>query len=322
MSMFWFNRKQRNRRAGRIHVLDVKLRSDQVRATRTRFLALALGVSFGTIFGLYLIWRVGDWALDRLVYENPSFAIQQIEVQTDGVITPEQLRRWAGVRQGQNLLSLDLSNVKRNLEMVSAVKSATIERALPRTLRIRVTERVPVAQVNVPRSLPGGGVEVVACQLDADGYVLQPLDPRQRVVPLSKVEEPLPVLTGLGTADLQPGRRVETPQMQAALGLISEFECSPMAGLTDLRRVDVGYPEIIVVTTAQGSEVTFGLEDLDHQLRRWRELHNHGLSIHKSIATLNLAVENNSPLTWADAATIPAVPVKASKTSRTRKKNV
>ena len=41
----WFKRKPKNRRTGRKHVLDVKLRSDQVRASRVRVAALACGVA-------------------------------------------------------------------------------------------------------------------------------------------------------------------------------------------------------------------------------------------------------------------------------------
>ena len=96
----WFKRQQKNRRLSRARVLDVKLRSSQVRATRTRLAAVALGVVFGTVFGLYLLWRTGEWALDKFVYENSTFAIQNVEVQTDGVIAPEQLRRWSGVKPG------------------------------------------------------------------------------------------------------------------------------------------------------------------------------------------------------------------------------
>ncbi|HMP82466.1 MAG TPA: FtsQ-type POTRA domain-containing protein [Verrucomicrobiota bacterium] len=320
--MPWFNRKQKNRRLGRIHVLDVKLRSDQVRATRVRLLTKLFGVIFGVTFGLYVLWRAGDWALDRLVYENPSFAIQQVEVETDGVISPEQLRRWAGVRAGQNLLALDLAAVKRNLELASNVKAASIERVLPRTLRIRVQERQPVAQVNMPRPAPNGAVEVVAFHVDPEGVVLQPLDPRQRMTVLNKADDALPVLTGLGTVDLQPGRGVETPQMQAALKLISVFECSPMAGVVGLRRIDVGYQEILIVTTEEGSEITLGLDDLERQLRRWRELHDYGQSIRKTIATLNLAVANHSPLTWAEASVTPVEPAKKTQTPRTRRRNV
>src|SRR5437762_7705447 len=108
----WFSQKQKNRRAGRAHdVLDVKLRSSQVRATRTRLLAVTFGVLFGATFGVYVLWRTGAWALDRLVYENKSFAIQRIDIQTDGIISEEQLRRWSGVRSGENLLALDLARV-------------------------------------------------------------------------------------------------------------------------------------------------------------------------------------------------------------------
>jgi hypothetical protein len=53
----------------------------------------------------------------------------------------DQLRRWAAVRLGDNLLALDLPSVKRNLELVSVIRSVAIERALPHTLRISVTAR-------------------------------------------------------------------------------------------------------------------------------------------------------------------------------------
>ena len=156
----WFKRKQKNRRLRRGHVLDVKLRSDQVRATRMRLAALTAGILFGTVFGLYLLWRTGEWALDKFVYENSEFAIQHVEVQTDGVIAPDQLRRWSGVKLGENLIALDLAAVKRNLELVSMIDSVSVERVLPRTLKIRVTERDPVAQVNVPRAGASGGIAV------------------------------------------------------------------------------------------------------------------------------------------------------------------
>ncbi len=101
---------------------------------------------------MYLLWRIGEVALNAFVYENADFAIQQIDVQTDGVIAPDQLRRWTGVKPGANLIALDLAAVKRNLELVSAIDSVSVERVLPRTLKIRVTERDPIAQVNVPRA--------------------------------------------------------------------------------------------------------------------------------------------------------------------------
>jgi cell division septal protein FtsQ len=320
----WFKRenKNRNRRVGRGHILDVKLRSDQVRATRIRLVAIAFAVVFGTFFGLYIIWRTGEFALDKFVYENPDFAIQSVQVQTDGMIAPEQLRRWSGVRIGSNLIALDLAAVKRNLELVSAIDSVSVERVLPQTLRIRVTERTPIAQVNVPRTEASGGIAISVYQLDGNSEVMQPLDPRQCTIPLLQMDAQLPVISGLNFFQLQPGHRIESPQVQAALQLLTAFGHSPMAGLVDLRRIDVSAPGVVIATTGQGSEVTFGLDNLDQQLRRWRQIYDLGLRQQKTIASVDLAVANNVPVNWVVANAAPETMPKSVKPVKTRRKNV
>jgi cell division protein FtsQ len=315
----WFRREQKNRRLHRGHVLDVKLRSDQVRAMRTRLAALTAGILFGTVFGLYLLWRTGEWALDKFVYENSEFAVQHVEVKTDGVIAPDQLRRWSGVKLGDNLIALDLTAVKRNLELVSTIGSVSIERILPRTLKISVTERDPVAQVNIPRADSSGRIAVAVFQLDADGYVMQPLDPRLCVIPLAQVNDQLPVVTGLNVYQLQPGHRVELPQVQAALELVGAFDHSPMAGLVDLRRIDVSLPGVVVVTTGQGGEITFGLNNLEQQLWRWREIYDLGQRMNKAVASLNLAVSNNVPVRWMEAVAVPSALPKTVNPAHTRR---
>lgn len=302
----WFRREQKNRRLSHKYVLDVKLRSRQVRATRLRLGAVALAVTFGTVFGLYLLWRTGEWTLNRLVYENSEFSIRRVDVQTDGMISPDQLRRWSGVKPGDNLMALDLASVKRNLELVSTVRSVSVERVLPGLLRIRVTERQPVAQVDVPRAGAAGGIEVTVYQLDADGYVMQPLDPRLCVIPLAQIRDQLPVIVGLNVYQLQPGQRVESPQVLAALQLLGTFNRSVMTGLVNLRRIDVSSPGVVVATTDQGGEITFGLDNLDQQLRRWREIYDLGQRMNKAIASVNLAVSNNVPVRWMEAVAVPA----------------
>ncbi|MEI6783787.1 MAG: FtsQ-type POTRA domain-containing protein [Verrucomicrobiota bacterium] len=318
----WRKRKPKNRRLGREQVLDVKLRSSQVRAARTRVTALSLGAVFATVFGLYLLYRGGDWALNRLVYENKAFAIQEIDVQTDGVIAVDQLRRWAGVKPEENLLALDLARVKRDLELVPLVQSVSVERILPHTLRIRIAEREPIAQVNVPRLLPKGGLELSVYHLDAEGWVMLPLDPRQRATPPSQPADSLPVICGINPNVLQPGRRLALPQLQAALQLLLAFEQSPMSGLVDIRRVDVASPEVLGVSTGQGSEVTFGLTDVEQQLRRWHAIFELGKKTGSAVATLDLAVANNIPLRWLEASAVTPTAPKSPKPVRLKKKHV
>ena len=318
----WFKREQKNRRLSRGRVLDVKLRSEQVRATRLRMLSLSLLVVVGTVLGVYIFWRAGEAVLNGLIYENAGFAVQHVEVQTDGVIAPDQLRRWSGVKPGVNLIALDLAAVKRNLELVPAIESVSIERVLPHTLKIRVTERNPIAQVNVPHVDGASGIAVSVFQLDADGVVTQPLDPRVCTVPLAQSRDRLPVIAGLNIYQLQPGHRVDLPQAQAALQLISAFGHSPMAGLVDLRRIDVAAPGVIVVTTGQGGEITFGLQNLEQQLRRWREIYDLGRRNNKAIAAADLAVTNNVPVRWMEANAAPVAAPKNSIPAHSRRKNV
>lgn len=303
-------------------MLDVRLRSSVVRAARTRLLAVVLGGAFCAVFGVYLLWRLGGWGLNQLLYENRAFAIRNIEVQTSGVITPEQLRNWANVRPGANLLALDLAEVKRNLEYVPLIASAAVERVLPHTLRVRVTEREPVAQVNVTQLRPGGGVELVEYQLDAEGYAMRPLNRLQRSAPLFQAEAPLPVVAGANPHEVQAGRRVESPGVQAALRFIAAFDRSPMAGLADVQRIDAAAADVLVVTTGQGSVVTFGMHDFDRQLMRWREIYDAGARHQRAIASMDLAVSNNIPLRWLEGAPPPAPPRKSTKSSSSRKKHV
>jgi len=318
----WFKREQKNRRLHRNHVLDVKLRSDQVRANRLRMALIIFMLVAGPFFGFYLLWKAGEVALDRLVYQNGDFAIQQVDVQTDGYIAPEQLRRWAGVKPGQNLFKLDLAEVKRNLEMQSLIASVSVERVLPHILKIRVSERYPIAQVNVVGKDATGAITVTVFQLDAQGMVMPLLDPRLSTMPVGQTNAPLPIIAGVNPYQLQLNHRVELPQVQAALMLLSNFEHSPMAGLVDLRRVDVSVTGVLVATTAQGSEITFSLENLDQQLARWRLIYDLGVRQQKTIAAVDLAVANNVPVRWMMTSGAPEPQPRPSTPARTRRRHV
>lgn len=322
--MFWFKRKRGNRRTGRAHdVLDVKLRSSQVRAARTRMIALGFGLLFGTVFGLYVLWRIGDWGLDRLVYENTAFAIKSVDIESDGLILPDQLRRWSGVRRGDNLFALDLARVKHALELVPRIQSASVERILPDTVRIRVAEREPVARINVPR-LDSGRLEMVVFEIDGEGCVMLPMDARhsQAGPRLDHVDVPLPEISGINLTELLPGRRIESRATQAALRFIEAFDSSPMAGVVEVKRIDVASPQVLVVTSGQGSEVTFALEGFERQLLCWREVHQECVRLNKVIATLDLAVNNNPPLRVVEATPTTPMSPKNAKPQRNRRRNV
>ena len=174
----------------------------------------------------------------------------------------------------------------------------------------------------MPRAGAASGIEVAVFQLDAEGYVMQPLDPRLCVIPLAQIRDQLPVIAGLNVYQLQPGQRVESPQVLAALKLIGTFNRSVMTGLVNLRRIDVSSPGVVVATTDQGGEITFGLDNLDQQLRRWREIYDLGQRMNRAIATVNLAVSNNVPVRWMEAGAVPVSLPRQDNPPPVRRKNV
>ena len=318
----WLHRKPRNRRfAEREQLLDVKLRVGQTRAARCRVVGVALGGLLVLALIAFILWRGEQWLLDALIYKNDAFAIQEIQVQTDGVLTAEAIRRWAMVKTGANLMALDMMRVKRDLELQPFVQSAAIERVLPHTLKIQVVEREPVAQTIVTSVRPGGGLDQAIYDFDEEGYTMKPLDPRWRAEPPSAGER-LPILVGVQAADAQPGRVAEAPQIRAALRLVCEFDHSPMMGVVELERIDVSVPQILQATTSQGAEITFSFNDFEMQLRRWSIINGQYQKWGKAIASLDLSISNNLPVRWVAAGALPPAPPRAVKPTRPKRKHV
>jgi hypothetical protein len=81
-------------------------------------------------------------------------------------------------------------------------------------------------------------------------------------------------------------------------------------------------PNTLVVTTTRGSEITFGIKDLEGQLLRWRAVHDYGEKSGKFIAWLDLSVANNVPALWLEPDQVPAAAPKPAKPARKKKQHV
>jgi len=320
-----FRKKSRNRRLERKEILDVKVRSSVRRQTVVRRVGIGLGSLFALVVGLFVAWRGIEWVLRETVYQNPAFALHQFEVQTDGQISIEQLRSWSGVKLRDNLLALDLARVQRDLEMVPAIESVRVERVLPHTLRVRVTERRPVARLifaGKPTSSADTNATPSIYTVDAAGYFMFPIEtPQAGQAPGYSVAH-LPVITGVLLSEIRPGRQTESSQVRAALQLLQSFQRSPMAGIVDVKEIDVSASGFLNVTTAQSCAIVFGLEEFDQQLLRWRAVYDHGQRFNRNLAWMDLSVSNNVPARWLEASVVPAPPSKPAKQPANKKPHV
>lgn len=96
---------------------------------------VALGLPYG-IFHAYLH-----------VVSSPSWDVQTIEVKGNAWSKQPDLVQHAELMRGVNIFDVDLANAAQRLESHPWVKTATVERDLPDTLKITITEHEPVALI-------------------------------------------------------------------------------------------------------------------------------------------------------------------------------
>lgn len=304
-------------------LLDVRSRSGPLKALRLRMAVNALAISAGIVLVLFVSWKGGEFLVDQYVYTNPSFAIEKIDLQTDGIIPLEQIRAWANVKPGQNLLALDLARIKRDLELVPLIESASVERVLPRHLIIRVREREPIARVIVFSAKSKDALlEPSPVYLDEHGMVIPPLLRSLNTAAFDNATRFVPTITGISAAAFRPGHIVDSLAVLASLQWIRAFQSSEMAGHVEVRAIDVSSPAAMLVSTEQGNEVTFSYRDFETQLARWRGIHDLAQRRARLLASLDLAVTNYVPAVLLDATNGPPSIVRPVQPSPYRKKHV
>ncbi len=318
---FFKRRKRQNRRVPRDVNLDVRLSNDQVRSRRMRVVGRVLVVVFAVAFAGFILVRGGGSIANYLLFENPAYTLKHVQVATDGALSPDLIRSWMKLSPAQNLYALDLARVERDLKLVPWIKRVEMERVLPDTLKVRVLEREPVAQLVTAVQMPDRSVQRRVIHVDATGWTMPELDNSRRAVPLA-VPENYPVLTGLSLSDASSGRVLDQPGVVAALDLIREFDTSPMAGMVELAEIDVGRPGLLRVITSQRTEVFFDAQDLPKQLGRWRQIHDTLSAYGKAASSIDLSIANNVPVRYVEASNVPTVPQRSNRPTRTRPRHV
>ena len=279
------------------YLLDVKVQTER-RTLRRLTVSVAVLAILAAVAGMsWGLYRLVKLAGAKLLYENPRFAIAQIVVENDGVLTSEQVKQQVGVRVGENLLSVDLDRARRNLELLPIVRSVSVRREFPNRLVVHVEERMAMARLQ-PRTLPGG-LDGSVFLVDREGYVVKPfkladgavVQPRRQV-------SGLPLLTGVKLGDVCVGRRVESEQVYQALQLLDKLAQSAVCSVVDVAQIDLSKTQLLTVTTRQKSMIKFDPQDLQQQLRRLAVVLSWAQQRRKTVQMVDLTVERGVPVTF------------------------
>jgi cell division protein FtsQ len=157
-----------------------RLRRNQRRIQAQRLLIILRNAGLAATVAIGGVWA---WQHTR---SDERFAVRTIEI--DGIVHTDRasLTRLTKQYEGLNLFQIDIARVQRDLGGVGWVRRIDIEKKLPDTLRIKITERAPVALVRDGETLS---------YVDDDGLPFAELSPRVG-------DSDLPVITDAHGAEL------------------------------------------------------------------------------------------------------------------------
>lgn len=118
------------------------------------------------LFLIFLTIAVGAgvWFYEKPIELPKEFRIDKIEFDGQEHVPEVLLLKASGLRYKKNIFNTSVNDVKKKLEQISWIKSASVQRKLPNKIYVRVAERVPIAiyQLNYKLYL-----------LDIDGKILE-----------------------------------------------------------------------------------------------------------------------------------------------------
>lgn len=211
------------------------------------------------------------WALCAETYEIIAkatfFKLERIEVSRLRKLSRDEIISLAGVRLGDSLLELDPRHVAEQLEKNPWVEQLRIRRRFPRTLSIEITERVPVAVVNMG----------YLYYLDAKGTIFKPLTEGDRL--------DYPIFTGIAEEDLIKDADGSKKMIATALGIMDLLKKSTGFRLEDVSEIhlDKGYGYTLF-TAKGGIPVKLGNGGFEEKLARFNR-------IYKNLATQFVLLE-------------------------------
>jgi hypothetical protein len=112
----------------------------------------------------------------------------------------------------------------------------------------------------------------------------------------------LPLISGCTSEALEPGKTVESVEANAALELIGLSSGSFMQTRFQIRQIDVSKRYCLLVTDKDHTQVSFGFDQLDVQLKRLEQFLVYCDDSKQELATVNLLVQRNIPITFAKPA--------------------
>ncbi len=216
------------------------------------------------MIGAFVVWR----QVENFLINDPRFRIAEPEeyagqspdliVEGTHYASASQIRHVFAEDFGRSLYLVPIQKRRRQLLEIDWVADATVSKIWPKTIKVHITERVPVAFVHL-RPNPRDGMSRFAL-IDRDGYILRP-----RIA----ARFTLPVITGIREDESLADRRA---RVRRVLGMLKEI--GPLAA--QISEINIADPNnLIVEEHVENSVLTLILGDENYADRLQNFLANY-----------------------------------------------
>jgi len=189
------------------------------------------------LFGILSLLMVVGLGI-TLFMTSSAFGVSEIVVVGSSHLSSADVVRLCDVALGANIMKVSTGAIRDRLLACPRVAEASVSRRLPGTLVVRLVEREGVALLPCGQQF---------AELDASGL---PVEFHRLIGALG-----LPVITGVATAGVTLGTRVEGAGAAAALGAA---EALGTAGRARISEVDIDAAGEVVLYTRAGIPVYIG----------------------------------------------------------------
>jgi cell division septal protein FtsQ len=230
------------------------------------------------------------WSNDRFLVHNPRIV-------TNGSLSHDLILRQAGISEGLHAFGIDLRAARQALESLPCVRSATIERSLSGELSISVEERLPAAWL----ACDAPAVQAFTTDPQKGGCLIDEYGVIFPCTELTPALMKLPVIHVGRLPSVQPGSPADSRSVRSALELMAAGRQSP--GGHSLEPVEIHAPNdwSLVVRFSDGVTATFGRDDHAARWERLSRAMEVAAAEDRRLATINLLVRKNVPVTFADS---------------------
>ncbi len=185
---------------------------------------------------------------------NP-FPVQKVEIRGNQMLTYNQIVALTGITQNSNLFQISLKDIGQKVASNNWVESVRIQRFFPGTLVVNITERKPVAVINMG----------LLYYIDKKGEPFKPLTSGDSL--------DFPVVSGISEEDINNEPAATRDVILNACTLLEALKQNGFV-LADVS--EINYDNIrgfTLYTTSTALPVKIGFDDFDNKLKRFARIY-------------------------------------------------